>query len=77
MYHLRYEGSFLSHSDVSWKVQIFQVAEEAFPEVGELRFDAEEPLVVEWEDVKKQGTVQGSTLTLQLDAPSDREYIHL
>lgn len=77
MYHLRYEGSFLSHSDVSWKVQIFQVAEEAFPEVGELRFDAEEPLVVEWEDVKKQGTVQGSTLTLQLDSPSDREYVHL
>lgn len=77
MYHLRYEGSFLSHSDVSWKVQIFQVAEERFPEVGELRFDAEEPLVVEWEDVKKQGTVQGSTLTLQLDAPSDREYVHL
>ena len=77
MYHLRYEGSFLSHSDVSWKVKIFQVAEEAFPEVGELRFDAEEPLVVEWEDVKKQGTVQGSTLTLQLDAPSDREYVHL
>lgn len=77
MYHLRYEGSFLSHSDVSWTVQIFQVAEEAFPEVGELRFDAEEPLVVEWEDVKKQGTVQGSTLTLQLDAPSDREYVHL
>lgn len=77
MYKLRYEGSFLSHSDVSWKVQIFQVAEEAFPEVGELRFDAEEPLVVEWEDVKKQGTVQGSTLTLQLDSPSDREYVHL
>lgn len=77
MYHLRYEGSFLSHSDVSWTVQIFQVAEEAFPEVGELRFDAEEPLVVEWEDVKKQGTVQGSTLTLQLDSPSDREYVHL
>lgn len=77
MYHLRYEGSFLSHSDVRWKVQIFQVAEEAFPEVGELRFDAEEPLVVEWEDVKKQGTVQGSTLTLQLDSPSDREYVHL
>lgn len=77
MYQLRYEGSFLSHSDVSWKVQIFQVAEEAFPEVGELRFDAEEPLVVEWEDVKKQGTVQGSTLTLQLDSPSDREYVHL
>lgn len=77
MYHLRYEGSFLSHSDVPWKVQIFQVAEEAFPEVGELRFDAEEPLVVEWEDVKKQGTVQGSTLTLQLDSPSDREYVHL
>lgn len=77
MYKLRYEGSFLSHSDVSWKVQIFQVAEERFPEVGELRFDAEEPLVVEWEDVKKQGTVQGSTLTLQLDAPSDREYVHL
>lgn len=77
MYQLRYEGSFLSHSDVSWKVQIFQVAEERFPEVGELRFDAEEPLVVEWEDVKKQGTVQGSTLTLQLDAPSDREYVHL
>lgn len=77
MYKLRYEGSFLSHSDVSWKVQIFQVAEEEFPEVGELRFDAEEPLVVEWEDVKKQGTVQGSTLTLQLDSPSDREYVHL
>ena len=77
MYKLRYEGSFLSHSDVSWTVQIFQVAEEAFPEVGELRFDAEEPLVVEWEDVKKQGTVQGSTLTLQLDSPSDREYVHL
>ena len=77
MYQLRYEGSFLSHSDVSWKVKIFQVAEEAFPEVGELRFDAEEPLVVEWEDVKKQGTVQGSTLTLQLDSPSDREYVHL
>ena len=77
MYHLRYEGSFLSHSDVPWKVQIFQKAEKAFPEVGELRFDAEEPLVVEWEDVKKQGTVQGSTLTLQLDSPSDREYVHL
>lgn len=45
--------------------------------VYDLRFPAEEPLVIEWSDMSKQETILGSMATLRILSPGDRTYIGL
>lgn len=45
--------------------------------VHDLRFPAEEPLVIEWSDMSKQETILGSMATLRILSPGDRTYIGL
>ena len=71
---LRYEGEFLSRNGVIWNVQIWQEAEEPFASVGELTFEADEPLVIEWKHTDKEEVVCGSTATLRIESPGDRTY---
>lgn len=70
----RYSGEFLSTRNVRWRADIYQQADTAFPTVGELRFPAESPLVIEWKHTDKEEAICGSTATLQIVSPGDRTY---
>ena len=56
---LRYRGSFLDRHNQEWRVDILQESDTAFT-VGELTFEAEEPLVIEWPVSDKEQVIQGS-----------------
>lgn len=71
---LRYMGEFLSHANTVWRVEILQEANSAFATVGELTFEAEEALVIEWKHADKEEVICGSTATIQIESPSDRAY---
>ena len=73
MKYLRYSGEFLSRTEVVWKVNILQEAEEDFERVGVLDFDVE-PLNIEWKREDKENVICGSSATLQIISPSDRTY---
>jgi hypothetical protein len=45
--------------------------------VGELTFEAEEPLVIEWNHTDKHEVIQGSTATIRVESPGDRTYADL
>ena len=77
MKYLRYSGSFLSIADHAYRAEIWQEAEEPFAHVGELTFDAETPVQIEWEDKAKEDVICGSTATINIISPSDRTYADL
>lgn len=70
----RYSGEFLSRAGIVWRVDLLQEADEAFTEVGELTFEADEALVIEWDRVDKEEPICGSTATLKIESPGDRTY---
>lgn len=74
MKYLRYMGEFLSRAGVTWRVEILQEATEPFAEVGDLIFEADEALQIEYNDTDKEEVIQGSTATLQIESPGDRTY---
>ena len=71
---LRYRGSFLSRSGVVWRVDILQEAAEPFATVGDLTFEAEEALVIDWKHQDKESVICGSEATIRLESPTDRAY---
>lgn len=71
---LRYNGEFLSQAGVCWRVEIWQDAPENYPAVGRLVFPADDPLVIEWNEVDKLEPVQASKATLTLVSKVDRQY---
>jgi hypothetical protein len=72
--YVRYSGSFLSHGGTVWRVDIMQDAEEPFEKIGELTFEAEEAVVIEWEEKPKHDVICGSTATIRVESPGDRTY---
>jgi len=72
--YLRYAGEFLSHAGITWRVEILQEADQAFASVGVLDFEAENPLVIEWQREDKEAVLCGSTATIRLNSPGDRTY---
>lgn len=72
--YLRYMGEFLSHANVVWRVEILQDADSAFASVGQLTFEAEEALLIEWKNCDKEDVLHGSTATIQIESPGDRTY---
>ena len=72
----RYRGSFVAKDDTVWTAVIYQESDAPFV-VGDLTFEAEEPLVVEWERKDKEEVLCGSTCTLRIESPGDRTYIGL
>lgn len=72
--YLRYSGEFLSHANVVWRVEILQEADSAFATVGQLTFEADEALVIEWKHCDKEDVLHGSTATIQIESPGDRTY---
>ena len=71
---LRYMGEFLSRAGVVWRVEILQEAPTPFEVVGDLTFEADEALVIEWEHKDKDEVICGSIATIQIESPGDRTY---
>lgn len=74
---LRYTGEFLSVAGVVWRVDILQESALPFGSVGELTFEADSPLVIEWAAKSKEEVICGSVATLKIESPGDRTYIDL
>lgn len=71
---LRYAGEFLSRAGVTWRVEILQDANAPFGSVGQLTFEAEETLIIDWKHTDKEAVICGSEATLKLESPGDRTY---
>lgn len=76
-HQLRYSGTFVSHEGIAWQCDILQQSETVFAHVGELRFEAEDPLVIEWHEADKEEPLQTSSATLKIESPGDRTYADL
>lgn len=72
--YLRYMGEFLSRAGIVWRVEILQDANTPFDKIGSLTFEADEPLVIEWDHTEKEEVIGGSTATLRIESPGDRTY---
>lgn len=71
---LRYRGEFLSRSNVVWRVDILQEADAPFATVGDLTFEREEALVIDWKHQDKEAVICGSEATIRIESPGDRTY---
>ena len=71
---LRYRGEFLSRSNVIWRVDILQEADAPFATVGDLTFEREEALVIDWKHQDKEAVICGSEATIRIESPGDRTY---
>ncbi len=60
-----------------WQVSIMLESDAPFTVIGELRFPADEPLTLEWEEESKEQPIVGSVATLTLLSPGDRTYENL
>lgn len=74
MKYLRYKGEFSSVSGIAWRAEIWQEADAEFETVGNLEFDADEPLVIEWSNKSKEEVICGATATLKIISPGDRTF---
>lgn len=74
---ITHRGEFLSRSDVLHRVELWRIGGAPVEEPEELRFEAEEPLVIEWKETAKHEPICSSSATLRLDSPGDRTYTHL
>ena len=74
MKYLRYKGEFFSVQGTLWRVELWQESDKEYDVVGDLTFDADEPLVLEWDTKPKEEVICGSTATLKIISPGDRTY---
>lgn len=78
--HLRYTGEFLSRAGDVWRVDILQESDIPFgvpnvtPPIGELIFESENTLVIDWKSADKETVICGSEATLRIESPGDRTY---
>lgn len=71
---LRYTGEFLSRKGVIWRVEILQEAAQPYGSVGQLTFESEEALVIDWKHRDKEEVICGSEATIKIESPGDRTY---
>lgn len=72
---LRYKGEFLSRKGITWCVELLQ--DDYMGDTGDLTFDADEALVIEWEHRDKEEVLCGSEATIKIISPGDRTYADL
>lgn len=77
MLYKRYAGSFINCKGQTWRVEIWQRADGPFTTIGDLTFDADTPLELEWEEREKYETTCGATLTINVVSPADRTFTDL
>lgn len=75
MKYLRYWGEFVSNAGVLYRAEIWQEASKPFP-VYEVNFSSE-GIQIEYSDIEKWATVQGSSATVSLWSVVDRQYADL
>ena len=73
--YVHWRGSFVAIGGTVWEVEILRPEKVLAP--AELDFPADEPLVVEWDDITPESTVTGSTATLKVISATDREFTDL
>lgn len=73
--YVHWRGSFVAIGGTVWEVEILRPEKVLTP--VELDFPADEPLVVEWDDITPESTVTGSTATLKVISATDREFTDL
>ena len=76
-FHLRYSGTFINQRGHTWRAEIWQQSPLPFTTIGDLTFDADTPIEIEWSEIEKYETTQGATCTLNVISPTDRTYIDL
>lgn len=75
--YIRYRGAFVNQKQQVWRAEIWQNSDIPFTTIGDLTFDAESPVEIEWSEKDKHETVQGATCTVNVTSPSDRSFIDL
>lgn len=77
--YVKYMGEFRSRQGVRWRAEILVEAEAEFPEaeIGNLVFEGDEPIVIEWGNTPKSHAVCSSSATLRIESPGDRTYTDL
>ena len=72
-------GEFMSKGGTLYRVDIWRKGDEqpSISQPAELRFEAVEPLVIDWGETSKETPICGSTATLSIESPGDRTYIGL
>lgn len=71
---LRYRGEFLSRAGIVWRVDILQESPAPYNSIGELTFEREEALVIDWKHQDKETVICGSEATIRIESPGDRTY---
>lgn len=69
-----YQGEFVSQANVVWRVEIWRDSNESSSELGELRFDANESVLIEWGETSKEEPLCPSTATIKVISPADGTY---
>lgn len=61
-----------------WRIEIYfkEDQEKASVTPKELTFPAEEPLVIDWEEMRPEDVFQGASATLRVESMTDREFIN-
>lgn len=72
-------GEFMSKAGTLYRVDIWRKGDEhpTSSQPEELRFEAVEPLIIDWGETSKETPICGSTATLSIESPGDRTYINL
>lgn len=75
MKHLRYYREFKDAENATYRVELWQEAEEEY--IPQEVMLAADPVVIEWGEVTKLDPVMGSGATLKLISMSDRQFVDL
>ncbi len=75
MKHLRYYAEFKDAENATYRVELWQEAEEEY--IPQEIMLAADPVVIEWGEVTKLDPVMGSGATLKLISMSDRQFVDL
>lgn len=70
---IKYYSEFASQKGETWRVEILTTDGTTTP--TEITLDADEPLIIEWEDCDKHEPLQGATLTIKAETPTDRGFL--
>ena len=70
---IKYHSTFANQKGETWHVEILTTEPDTI-QPTELKLDADDPLTIEWDDREKHEPLQGATLTLKAETPTDRAF---
>ena len=73
----QYYGSFVNQKGETWRVEMLPGGTELDTDTAtEIKFDADAPLDIEWEEHDKHEPIQGATLTIKAERPQDYAFAY-